>query len=120
MAKLLLVDDNVDILELLSDLLTELGFDVITARSGEAALLRVEKQDPDLILLDIDMPGISGIEVCRQLKANHETSAIPVIILSGTIEDNLWKDAQNAGCDRLISKPPDVEELETTIQDLLP
>lgn len=119
MAKLMLVDDNVDILELLSDLLVEQGYEVVPARSGESALMRVKDEHPDLILLDIDMPGMSGIDVCSRLKSDSDTSPIPVIILSGTIEDSLWQDAENAGCDKLISKPPDVEELTGCIQELL-
>jgi diguanylate cyclase (GGDEF)-like protein len=81
-ARILIVDDFEDNLEILGDLLTFDGFAVDIARSGEAALKQVQEGHPDLILLDILMPGMDGFEVCNRLKAEESTRDIPVIFVS--------------------------------------
>lgn len=85
-AKLLIVDDLDDNLEILREMLSFNGYRVDTARSGEAALERVQQSHPDLILLDILMPGINGFEVCARLKADESTRDIPVIFVSSMID----------------------------------
>ena len=81
-AKILIVDDVEDNIEILGDLLTFDGYNVQTARSGESALERVQESRPDLILMDILMPGMDGFEVCERLKADASTSDIPVVFVS--------------------------------------
>ena len=81
-ANILIVDDVEDNLEILGDLLTFDGYNVQTARSGESALKRVQESHPDLILLDILMPGMDGFKVCERLKADLSTSDIPVVFVS--------------------------------------
>ena len=81
-ANILIVDDVEDNLEILGDLLTFDGFNVQTARSGESALKRVQEARPDLILLDILMPGMDGFEICERLKADPKTGDIPVVFVS--------------------------------------
>jgi two-component system sensor histidine kinase/response regulator len=101
----LIVDDVVDNLSLLSDMLTQRGFDVRIAQSGPEALVSIEQQHPDLILLDIQMPDMDGYEVCRRLKANETTRDIPVIFLSALSEtEDILKGFEVGGVD-YVSKP---------------
>ena len=81
-ANILIVDDVEDNIEILGDLLTFDGYNVQTARSGESALKRVQESRPDLILMDILMPGMDGFEVCERLKADSSTNDIPVVFVS--------------------------------------
>jgi PleD family two-component response regulator len=83
---ILIVDDTLDNLRLLSAMLTAQGYEVRSVPSGSAALMGVQAQPPDLILLDINMPVISGYEVCQRLKANPSTQEIPVIFISALNE----------------------------------
>lgn len=79
---ILIVDDIPANLDVISDALSDMGFDVAIATSGERALKQIERKQPDLILLDIMMPGIDRFETCRRLKANPRTSGIPVIFMN--------------------------------------
>jgi len=85
--KILIIEDEKDIVELLSFNLTREGFDVISANTGEEGLQKAEKEIPDLILLDIMLPGLNGIDVCRSLKGNEQTLHIPIIMLTARNED---------------------------------
>jgi PAS domain S-box-containing protein len=109
--KILVVDDNAGNLQLLLELLTEKGYTVYPAISGELAMESVKSRLPDLILLDIKMPGLDGYEVCRRLKANDSTRSIPIIFLSA-LEDqrDKVKGFQAGGVD-YITKPFQSEEL---------
>ncbi|MEJ2406072.1 MAG: response regulator [Candidatus Thiodiazotropha sp.] len=109
--KILVVDDNASNLRLLLELLTEKGYTVYAAISGELVLDFVKSRLPDLILLDIKMPGLDGYEVCRRLKANESTRSIPIIFLSA-LEDqrDKVKGFQAGGVD-YITKPFQSEEL---------
>ena len=80
---ILVVDDSYTNLLIISDLLKYSGFDVAIASDGESALQQVECKPPDLILLDLVMPGIDGFEICKRLKSNPSTSDIPVIFMTG-------------------------------------
>ena len=105
MTRVLVVDDELDILEMTRIMLESSGFEVITASDGEKALEVVEEKTIDLILLDAVMPGIHGLDVCRTLKRNPKTKAIPIIIFSalGTGVDMMLDDDDKA--DAYISKP---------------
>ena len=85
-SKVLIVDDQPDNINILSYFLVEYGFEIFVATTGEKALQRVEKIMPDLILLDIMMPGIDGFETCRRLKAIEEVKDIPVIFMTALSE----------------------------------
>lgn len=108
---ILVVDDDSHSLRLLTDILTGEGYHVRPADSGELALASVEAGAPELILLDIRMPGMSGFEVCRQLKANARSRGIPVVFLSaaGQVEDRVQ--ALGLGAADFISKPFQAPEL---------
>lgn len=109
--KILIVDDSPIILQILTHLLEDNPYELILARSGEEALRWVREVKPDLVLLDIDMPGIDGYETCRQLKKNKQTADIPVIFISAytTVESKVKSFA--VGGQDFISKPVQKKEL---------
>jgi two-component system NtrC family sensor kinase len=84
---ILIVDDNLTNLGVVSEYLKSHGFEILTARSGEMALKRVEYAMPDIILMDVMMSGINGFETCRLLKENEFTSAIPVIFMTALSDE---------------------------------
>ena len=105
MANILVVDDENNILEMTSNLLSSAGYKVLTASDGETAIEVVNNHDIDLIILDAVMPGKNGLDVCRNLKRNHHTRSIPIIIFSvlGTGLDLMLEDRDKA--DAYITKP---------------
>jgi class 3 adenylate cyclase len=108
---ILIVDDKADNIRLLSSMLTDQGYSVRKALNGSMALTAVETLPPDLILLDITMPGMSGYEVCQQIKAKEKTQEIPIIFLSALDETlDKVKAFQVGGVD-YITKPFQVEEV---------
>ena len=109
--EILIVDDTPANLKLLSQILTVNGYNVRVAVNGAQALTSIDMAQPDLILLDIKMPGMNGFEVCQQLKANPKTQDIPVIFISALddLQDKL--DGFNAGGLDYISKPFQIEEV---------
>ena len=116
---ILLVDDNPANLTLLVEQLLAQGFQLMVAESGESALERVRYRKPDIILLDVRMPGIDGYETCRRLKADAKTAAIPVIFLSAlTDTDDKTQGFQAGGVD-FIAKPMDFSEVLLRIRTQL-
>ena len=107
----LLVEDEPAQREVLSYNLNAEGFEVITADNGEDALMLVEESAPDLILLDWMMPHVSGIEVCRRLRARPETRGIPIIMLSARSEEMDKVRGLETGADDYVIKPYSVAEL---------
>jgi len=103
--KILAVDDEEDILELLTFNLTREGYRVVSAATGEAALKAVQKEAPDLILLDLMLPGIDGLEVTRRLKNDPGTRGIPVIMLTAKGEEADIVTGLELGADDYITKP---------------
>ncbi len=116
---ILLVDDTPDNLRLLSTMLIEQGYDVRSVISGSAALMGVQGQPPDLILLDINMPRMNGYEVCQRLKENPDTRDIPVIFLSALNEVFDKVKAFTLGGVDYISKPFQLEEVLVRIENQL-
>jgi two-component system phosphate regulon response regulator PhoB len=111
MTTLLVVDDEEPIRELLASLLEDSGYRVTVAAHGGEALTVVDREAPDLIVADVMMPVISGVELCQRLKQASETKHIPIILMSaaGT------KAADAAGADAFIAKPFDIDEMEALI-----
>src|ERR1700729_3940743 len=95
-ASILVVDDEPQLRRAMKATLTDLGYSVMEARSGEEALASLRRDNPDLVLLDLNMPGIGGLETCRAIR---ETSDVPIIVLSvrNTQDDKV--DALDAGAD---------------------
>ncbi|MAU41608.1 MAG: PleD family two-component system response regulator [Kordiimonas sp.] len=104
-ARVLVVDDVIPNVKLLEAKLTSEYFDVVTANSGEEALARVAEDAPDIILLDVMMPGMDGFEVCRRLKANADTMHIPVIMVTALDHPRDRVNGLEAGADDFLTKP---------------
>jgi sigma-B regulation protein RsbU (phosphoserine phosphatase) len=115
----LAVDDDSDILELVEMCLTAEGFDVITAGDGIKALEMAKAHRPDLILLDLMMPGMEGPEVMEKLKADAQTRAIPVIMLTAKAQTYEKVQGLSAGADDYITKPFELDELIARIEAVL-
>jgi two-component system, sensor histidine kinase and response regulator len=116
---ILIVDDTLDNLRLLSAMLAEQGYDVRSVTNGSTALMGIRAQAPDVILLDINMPGMNGYEVCRQLKADPSTREIPVIFISALNEVFDKVKAFSVGGVDYIAKPFQAEEVMVRIENQL-
>lgn len=116
---LLIVDDTPDNLRLLSEMLQGKGYDVRSVKSGSMALMGIQAQPPDLVLLDINMPGMSGFEVCEQLKSNPKTDRIPVIFISALNEVFDKIKAFSVGGIDYITKPFQEEEVLARVENQL-
>ncbi|MCP4199234.1 MAG: response regulator, partial [Proteobacteria bacterium] len=110
-ASILIVDDHTDNLRVLSDILKEQGYGLRSLRKGEAVFSSVLQSPPDIILLDIMMPGMDGYEVCEQLKADERTRDIPVIFISALHETDEKVRAFSAGGVDYITKPFQEQEV---------
>jgi PAS domain S-box-containing protein len=113
---IVIVDDNPTNLGVLFDFLTDSGFRVLVAQDGESAIQKVEYARPDLILLDVMMPGIDGFETCRRLKANPSTQEIPVIFMSALSETVDKVKGFNLGGVDYITKPVQQEEVKARVK----
>lgn len=113
---ILVVEDFISNLKYLGQILKKAGYQVRSANDGESALDSVQETNPDLILLDITLPGIDGIEVCAQLKSNPETSEIPIIFLSAFNKSEMKVEAFKAGGIDYITKPIESAEILVRIE----
>jgi DNA-binding response OmpR family regulator len=118
-AKILVVDDEPAIREIQAQVLGDLGHHVIQAGNGREALRLASTEQPDLILLDIMMPEINGIKVCQQLRADKQTSDIPVIVVSGVDAKTALEESIIAGADDFLAKPIDTLELVVRVRSML-
>jgi two-component system KDP operon response regulator KdpE len=112
-ARVLVVDDEGRVRRLLQTALSERGYDVTTAGSGEEALAAIARRTPDIILLDLIMPGMSGLDVCRAVRT---TSSTPIVVLSARGEEHDKVLALNLGADDYLTKPFGMEELLARIR----
>lgn len=117
--KLLVVDDEDHIVELISFNLESNGYDIVTASDGESAIKKAEEENPDLIILDLMLPKLDGIEVCRRLKSNPSTSHISIIMLTAKSDESDKIVGLEIGADDYITKPFSVKELIARVKAVL-
>jgi CheY-like chemotaxis protein len=111
----LLVDDEPAILRLLAAVMDEMGVATVQAADAETALARLEEADPDVVIADIRLPGMDGVELARRIKADYRYSLVPVILISAYEPPNL----RNSGADAFIRKPFDIDALADTVAQKL-
>ena len=117
---ILIVDDYPDALDIWAIYLRSLGYRVSTAGDGAAALAQAERLLPDLIVLDLELPRVSGFDVARRLRSNPETQGIPLIAATGYSHIQQLDRARAAGFDQIVIKPCDPDLLVEEIERLLP
>ena len=120
MSRILVVDDQPDNRRILRDLLTSVGHEVIEALTGEEAVASVEARVPDLILMDIQLPGIDGYEATRRIKAKPALRAIPLIVVTSYALSGDETKALAAGADAYVSKPFSPRALLAKVREYLP
>ena len=118
-AKVLVVDDTPKNVKLLADILTARGYNVVTAASGAEALSQVEAERPDLVLLDVVMPEMSGYEVCRKLRTNPATQLLPVVMVTALDPGEERVKGIEAGADDFLTKPINQAELLARVKSLI-
>lgn len=117
--RILAVDDEIDVLLIVKTALQAEGFEVETASNGPDALALAKENPPDLFLLDVMMPGMTGFEVLRELKADDSTSSIPVIMLTGVSERSKIQEALMSGTDYYIVKPFEFHDLMAKVNEVI-
>ena len=114
MSKILIVDDEVEICEFLEEFFVDRDYEVVTASSGEEALAKIIVEQPDVLLLDVKMPGIDGIEVLKNVKRMYP--ALKVIMVTAVETADKIKEALALGADNYITKPLSLEYLERDVE----
>jgi DNA-binding response OmpR family regulator len=117
--RILVVDDEMYIVNILDFTLAGEGWEVVSATNGEDALRTLLKFEPDLVILDVMMPRIDGVEVCRAIKAREESADTPVIMLTAKDRDKDKEEALEAGADLYLTKPFSPKRLVQEIRNLL-
>lgn len=121
MAKMLIIDDNTEFKTMVSCYFTELGFTVELAENGREGLAQAQVFKPDVILLDVMMPDVGGIEVLRELQTYDEVRAVPVLVITGTYFDTNMSELfkQESNCREFLSKTTDIAWLGKRVQELV-
>ena len=120
MGKVLIVEDHPDMLEVLTWQMEMMGYSVITAKHGKEAVAKAIEEKPQLILMDIMMPGMDGREATRLIRANAETQNIPILATTVLFRESDISSCLEAGCNGFILKPFTFQELKGKIQEFLP
>ena len=118
-AKILVVDDTPQNVKLLADILTVKGYRVVTAASGAEALAKIEGERPDLVLLDVVMPGMSGYEVCQRIRADGTNGILPVVMVTALDPSSERIKGLDVGADDFLTKPINLPELLARVRSLL-
>jgi phosphate regulon transcriptional regulator PhoB len=119
MTKILVTDDEKDIVELISYNLAKEGFSIIKAYDGEDALKLVKLEKPDLLILDLMLPGMSGIDVCKAVRNNPDTADLPIIMVTAKAEETDKIIGLEIGADDYITKPFSIRELVARVRAIL-
>jgi two-component system cell cycle response regulator DivK len=119
MSTVLIIEDNEKNMKLARDILQAKGYSTIEAVTGEAGVKLAKEKKPDLVLMDIQLPGINGIEAFKQLRTDAKTARIPVIALTASVTPTDRSQISAAGFDAFVSKPISVKEFVSTVKRLL-
>jgi two-component system cell cycle response regulator DivK len=117
--RILVVEDQEDNRRIIRDLLTSVGYELLEALDGEAAVRLAKEHRPDLILMDIQLPGLDGYEATRRIKADPELGAIPIVVVTSYALSGDDRKAKAAGCDAYVAKPFSPRHLLATIRKFL-
>jgi two-component system, cell cycle response regulator DivK len=117
--RILVIEDNVDNREILRDLLTSVGYEVIEAMTGQAGVCATAEHHPDLILMDLHLPGLDGYDATRRIKADPALGHIPIIAVTAYALSGDDVKARQAGCDGYVAKPFAPRTLLATIRTYL-
>ena len=117
---IMLVDDEPNLRELLRQMLELGGFDVVEAEDGLEALEKLANVAPDVMILDVMMPNLDGVSLCKQLRAGTAFARLPIIMLSGKTQHRAVQEGLAAGANQYLCKPITVEELLHSVRALLP
>ena len=119
MARILVADDDVDIRELVEFKLSTLGHDVVAVGDGAAAIEACRAERPDLAVLDVMMPGVSGLEAIKAIRATPELADLPVILLTARAQESDVETGFDSGADDYVTKPFSPRELAERVEALL-
>ncbi|MBU4194771.1 MAG: response regulator [Actinobacteria bacterium] len=117
--KILIVDDNEDILITYRVVLERMGYVVEAAHNGRECLEGIEEMKPDMVLLDVLLPGLSGPEVCRSIKETAQTKDIPVVAITASMSGETRNRMAEVGADEFLLKPVDVSDLNRVVKRFL-
>lgn len=118
MAKILIVDDDVETTALFKNLISNIGHEPVAVNTSLTAIETIKAEAPDLILLDIMMPDVNGIELCKMIKANQAICHIPVTMVSALSDRGTKRDATNAGAEDFLTKPVFPRDFEKKLRSL--
>ena len=119
MKKILAVDDEPMVLDVIKTRLEFAGYAVITAADGHEGMKKVRAEHPDLIVLDLILPGLNGYQICRILKGDDTTRRIPIIMLTARSQEKDVKEGMNSGADAYLTKPYETDEFVAKVKSLL-
>ncbi len=119
MAKILIAEDEPDIRELVAFMLRFAGYEVLAASNGEEALQTATREVPDLVLMDVRMPRMTGYDACRMMKANPELRDVPVVFLSAKGQESEIQSGLEAGAEEYLLKPFSPDELTNRVRTIL-
>lgn len=119
-ASVLVIDDEPKIRSMLKDMLGLMGYDVYEATDGVDGLEKVAEHHPDAIILDVMMPRMDGLTMCRQLRQNPESSTLPVIMISGKTDFGAEQAGLDAGATKYFFKPIGMGDLMSSLRELIP
>ena len=119
-SRILVIEDQEDNRRIVRDLLARAGYEVLEAVSGDSGVAMAESQRPDLILMDIQLPGLDGYQATRRIKANPELRQIPIIAVTSYALSGDDAKALQAGCDAYLSKPVSPRALMAKVREYLP
>jgi DNA-binding response OmpR family regulator len=115
----LIVDDDAQIRTLLSTMLSVVGYESETAVDGIDAWEKIKHRQPDILLLDVMMPNLDGLSICKKLRSEAETAELPIIILSGKAHEEAIQEGLLAGADSYLTKPTSLADLAQNLEEIL-